>query len=225
MPGYRRYLGMGVLLLLGDGCLIDSDRCDAHQVKVHDENFSLCVCEPNAVFAPRGYGCIPCGENEEVQNGLCACKAGFSKATTDAACAMSQAGAACSATEPCGAEFPYCATGGYCSRTGCTTAADCPGGWSCELDGSTHFCRRPPTGVGVSCTSSADCAGFEANYCETLMAHTCMLFGCAAKAVTCPNEWACCDFSSLINIPFSFCITPAQLTDGECPMGGTRVTP
>jgi hypothetical protein len=226
--GGPRQLALCGLLLAATGCLVDEQRCDAHQVELQGD-FALCVCEPNAVFNASGAGCTPCGANELASNGACECAEGFSRSSPDAGCLASGAGAACGAATPCGADYPYCAmtsaSEGYCSRSGCAGNADCTSGWTCERAGDTRFCRRPPTGLGVACTGSADCASFEASYCEAFSTHTCILQGCALKTVSCPNEWACCDFSSLLGAPLSICAAPAMLTGGSCPMGGVRVTP
>lgn len=221
-------LAISGALLAANGCLIDGERCDAHQVELHGD-FALCVCEPNAVFNASGTGCAPCGANEVVANGTCTCEEGFSKTSPDAGCMASGAGARCSAELPCGADYPYCVTTtaseGYCSRSGCTTNADCTTGWTCERAGDTRYCRRAPSGLGVACSSSAECASFEANYCEAFSTRTCILQGCALGTVTCPNEWGCCDYAALLGAPLSICASPEMLTGGSCPMGGVRVTP
>lgn len=221
-----------VVVLIGAfstaGCIIDEQRCDAHQVEISGD-FALCVCEPNAVFNASGAGCTPCAENEVVANGVCACAAGFAKPSADAGCMASSVGSPCSATVPCMAAFPYCVltggTEGYCSTQGCTSNADCAANYTCETQDGSRYCKRPPTGFGSPCASNAECASFEANYCETLSTKTCILQGCAVGTVSCPNEWACCDFSALLGSPLSVCAAPATLVGGNCPSGGTRVNP
>lgn len=225
-------IGVGALAigaLATASCIVDGSRCDAHQVELHG-NFAICVCEPDAVFNASGAGCTPCGENETALNGACTCKEGFARPAADAGCVASTVGAACSAATPCSStEYPFCVTttagDGYCSREGCASNADCPTDYTCEAGASARYCKRPLTGLGAACTSSADCAGFEASYCEAFQTHTCILQGCANGAASCPNEWACCDFSSLLGAPFSICASPSTLTGGSCPNGGTRVTP
>lgn len=209
------------------GCLIDDQRCDAHQVELKGD-YALCVCEDNAVFDSDGVGCTPCGDNALAENGVCVCKPGFVRASAEAPCEMSQAGARCSATEACQAPFPYCVmpsgSEGYCSLSGCTNNAGCPSGWTCEPDGSTRSCRKPPTGLGKACGATADCTGLDANFCETRFLKSCLIAGCASGTPACPNEWACCDYATF-GVALSFCASPAQLTNGACPMGGTRVNP
>ena len=210
------------------GCIIGGDKCDAHQVH-HSGNYDICVCEPNAVLNASGVGCTPCGEQEEIVSGACSCKAGFVKGA-DGTCMASEIGASCTAAAACmTAAFPYCALGkdptGYCTSQGCSVNADCPAGWSCEAAAGTHYCHRPPTGLGTACKSSDDCSAFDASYCETLQSHTCILQGCAVSTVACPNEWGCCDFSALLGAPLSVCYAPAMLVAGACPSGGRLVAP
>ncbi len=224
-------MGVGALAIVASaatGCIIDSDRCDAHQLERSDGNFALCVCEPNAVFNANGIGCSPCGANESPQNGECACNEGFARPSADAGCMASGLGAACNASAPCGAEFPFCTSAGYCSKQGCSSNADCGGEFTCESSGGARYCKKPPTGFGTSCTSDVDCASFEANACETLQQHSCIIQGCAQGTATCPNEWACCDYSSLASLigkVFSVCAPPSMLTNGACPAPGVRVNP
>lgn len=228
--GVRRWLGLvgGGCAAINGGCILDHNRCDAHQVELHGA-YAVCVCAEGAVANANGVGCTPCAENEVVQNGACACAPGSAKATPDAGCTKSELGAACNAAQPCSSAYPYCvSTGtadGYCSLQNCTSNADCPVGFSCEKAAGTRYCHRPPTGLGAACGASADCAAFDANYCETLQSHTCILQGCATGAVACPNEWACCDYSALLGSPLSICSAPASQVDGNCPQGGRRVTP
>lgn len=134
-------------------------------------------------------------------------------------------GEACETDMSCAESAPHCtstaAGDGYCTITGCAANADCTAGWSCELDAGMHFCKRPPTGQGEHCDTSADCAAYESTFCETLQSHTCLLEKCATHENTCPNEWSCCDLTSLIGA--SLCVPPERLMDGACPAGGKMV--
>ncbi|HEY6880216.1 MAG TPA: hypothetical protein VI299_19465 [Polyangiales bacterium] len=229
MERFRLALALSGLLATQAGCLIDHDRCDAHQVE-YSKDFALCLCEPNAVINPSGVGCTPCGAHELAQNDVCVCEPGYTKQSADGGCSASDIGAACSAETACSAAYPYCVmtsgSAGYCSTSGCARNADCPGGWTCEQKGADRYCSKPRTGLGVSCSSQADCAGFEANYCELLFAHACILHDCAAGgSASCPNEWGCCDYSGLLGSPLSTCVPPEMLNAGSCPAGGVRVNP
>lgn len=81
-----------------------------------------------------------------------------------------------------------------------------------------------PTGLGASCSSNADCAAFDATFCDSFMSHSCLVEKCATGENACPGGWACCDFSALLS-GLSICTPEDQLSNGECPMGGMRVEP
>src|ERR1700709_2402061 len=78
------------------GCIIGGDKCDAHEVHLKKDHYDICVCEPNAVLNLSGAGCTPCGEHEEIQNGVCSCSTGFVKGADGVTCTASEIGAACS---------------------------------------------------------------------------------------------------------------------------------
>ncbi len=227
MKSYVVLGGLAALSAFGMfGCIVGGDRCDAHQVELDKDSHVVCVCEPGAVISASGVGCTPCGANEEVSGDSCVCAPGFARLTADGGCEASELGGACSSEAECGNEYPYCTgEGGYCTARDCTRNADCAEGWSCETAGEVRYCKKAPSGLGVSCESSDDCKDFEASSCDLLQTKTCMLQGCATGDVVCPNEWGCCDFSGLLGSPLSVCVTPDQLSDGGCPFGGSMVTP
>jgi len=114
---------------------------------------------------------------------------------------LTNQGAACSATAPCqDVTFSYCyaATGdtGYCTTTGCTCVQDCPGQYYCDRTLTPSVCRRPPTGEGTPCAAPADCAAFEASYCETMVSKSCLVSGCSPALNNCDSTHLCCDFAS-----------------------------
>lgn len=229
---WRRWAAAGVfvglVLTAAVGCIISGDPCGPHQVQIIDVHV-ICVCEPNAVIDADMRGCTPCGKDEVVLDNMCACKPGFIKPGPGEACAETSIGASCTSAADCQTDFPYCvgaADGaGYCTSTDCASNADCPSNWSCETDGDTSYCHKPPSGLGESCQSSSDCASFEASFCETLQSHTCVVGNCAKSASICPNEWGCCDYSALLGAPLSVCVTPDKLVGGMCASGGTLVKP
>lgn len=199
-------------------CMVDSDeRCGPYQHE-SEGSFIGCVCDEGAVLQADKSGCVPCGANEEVQQGACVCKTGFARPSEGAACVASQQGAACSASSGCGGEFPYCAPQGYCTKSPCSGDADCAlGGYACETTASPAYCSRPPTGQGKSCKTNAECTGQEANTC---MGESCLVGGC--KTTTrCHGSWVCCDFSSFGMA--DVCVPPTQLSGGKCP--GTMADP
>ncbi len=209
------------------GCILGDHKCGAHQVQTQDaDEIVLCVCEPGAVALPDG-SCKPCGENEEPNAGQCACKSGYARETPESDCEESAIGQACNAMQSCSEPYPYCVASaggdGYCTATDCENNADCPSGFTCEREGAMRFCKRLPTGVGVTCASADDCASFDATYCETFQAKACLLQKCATGDIKCPNEWGCCDFGALLGV--SFCLPPDTLVGGTCPGGGRLVPP
>lgn len=52
-----------------------------------------------------------------------------------------------------------------------------------------------PEGQGEPCASSADCADFEATFCDTLQSNSCLVQGCATGDSTCLTSEECCDLS------------------------------
>jgi hypothetical protein len=125
---------------------------------------------------------------------------------------------ACDPTTPCADPLlSYCyatATGAaYCTSPGCTSAADCPTGWFCDLTLTPSVCRHPPTGEGTPCAAPADCAQFEASYCETMVSKSCLVSGCNPQLNNCDDAHLCCDFASF-GLP-SLCVDKV-LTGGKC---------
>jgi hypothetical protein len=226
----RRWAVRGVLVTLAlsaaNGCIVSGDRCGPHQVLVPERD-TICVCEPAAVISADGHGCTPCKPDEEAVNDKCVCKAGTIRSAPGEACKATDIGASCTAASDCQAAFPYCVVGtgdaGYCTAIGCAKNDDCPGGWSCEADGDKRYCHKPPSGLGTACQAPADCAGFDAQHCDTLQSHTCMIGECIDPGRTCPNEWGCCDYSALLGSPLSVCLTADKLVAGACPSGGRLV--
>ena len=86
----------------------------------------------------------------------------------------------------------------------------------------TH-CAKPPTGLGDSCTTQADCAGKEASYCEVLAAHVCLVNDCASNTAGCPSGFVCCDLTTFVGT--SLCVIESFLSGGTCPGGSAPVTP
>ena len=206
--------------LIAPACLYDSsDRCGDHQVLQDDQ----CVCEA-------GYGlvdqqCVAC-KDDEVSNpiGPCDCAEGLVRVAEGAECTEA-VGQACTTDADCPSpDFPHCqldGATGYCTSTGCVAGAgDCPGAYGCNDRVTPSFCERPPEGLGASCTTSDDCAGSVASYCEALSAHACLVPGCAADPSICHGDWVCCDLALISN---SLCAPPSELVDGACPAGGTLV--
>ncbi|HET7540383.1 MAG TPA: hypothetical protein VFK05_10950 [Polyangiaceae bacterium] len=139
-----------------------------------------CVCD--ATSAPTATGCEPCGDNEVPGAMGCECKPGFTK----------PAGGVCEAVIEC------------------AKPEDCPEGYACDLEVTPGLCRKPPTGLGMSCTSNADCAGTEATYCDTFQSHSCLVQGCSLTPDNCFTGFECCDLSAF-GVAQPLCIP-----DGAC---------
>lgn len=216
-----------VLAALAAGCHTGSERCDVHQVVSKNEGngAEYCVCAVDAVPDSRGYGCTPCGPNEHVDQGKCACSDGYERPAADAGCEQvtgQPIGAACDADNACSEPYPFCVGEGddrYCTKQGCVPGA-CPAGYTCDGSGDSAFCARLPSGLGAPCTAGGnECSGFEASYCESFMAHSCFVDACASGQNRCPGEYACCDLGGLVGEPLSLCLAPSQLSAGMCPGG------
>ena len=76
-----------------------------------------------------------------------------------------------------------------------------------------------PTGEMSPCTSSDDCAGFYATFCQTLQAPSiCLIQGCATGERRCVGSSICCSFPSFpplavtngICVPADSCISPGM---------------
>lgn len=211
-------------LLLAPGCLVNLDeRCGEHQR--YDADQGICLCTGD--YALVGNRCEACGANETGSPDGCVCQEGFSRATPDAACAeLAGLGQDCESDADCGdAAYGYCYRAsqdapGYCTAADCSTAADCPTDFGCNTRQSPAFCERPPEGLGDACSSSADCAGKTASYCETVSAHACVVNDCKPDPTKCHGDWLCCDIGLLSQ---SLCVPPDALEDGNCPAGGTLI--
>jgi hypothetical protein len=53
-----------------------------------------------------------------------------------------------------------------------------------------------PTGEDQPCVSDADCTGFEATFCESLVTSTCLVRGCSVASDSCFAGKECCDLSA-----------------------------
>ena len=154
-----------------------------------------CVCEPQS--ATTATGCQPCGAHEVPGATGCVCEAGYVK-PEGGVCELAPMGlgTACETSAQCtDAAYGQCVNGsdgkGYCTNA-CTSPEDCTGGYAC--DGAV--CRKPPEGLGKSCTSDAECAGTEATYCDTFQSHSCLVQGCSLAPDNCFTGWECCDLSA-----------------------------
>lgn len=117
-------------------------------------------------------------------------------------------------------------SGGVC-RTGveCTNHDECNEGEYCDLTLEPANCVIKPAGEGQKCSEAADCAGFQADYCENIITSTCLMQGCDKDANNCSKGRKCCDFAWLglpslcIDLSFAANGGCACSTTGDCPSG------
>jgi hypothetical protein len=180
------------------GCLYDSgDRCGP--AMVYDTSLDACVCAPNAIVT--GLGCTACADDEVIVAGKCGCASGYAKDASNVCEPVSGLGDACGSAGDCSnPQYGYCApstageTAKTCTST-CGSDADCGAAYTCAVWEATPYCRQW-SGLGQSCTGSADCAGDDASYCDTYQTHSCIVQGCSLSSDDCPRGTTCCDFSS-----------------------------
>ena len=165
------------LALLACGCVFDSDRdCGPNQVLQQD---GLCRCAEGSSLL--GNECVPQPVMPVIPEvGLGAACDELAKPCTDPL-------------------YPSCQTARngdrYCTSTGCTSSTECPEGYFCNAGTSPSHCRRPYLGQGVRCETSAQCVGFDASGCATLL-RTCAVVNCTET--TCDPGYTCFDASILM---------------------------
>ena len=219
-------LALPVFAQLG-GCIVADSRCGENQ-QVSQINPAACQCVEGTVPDPKGYGCKQCGDHEKAVNQACECEVGYGRSNDGAACEKvegSSPGDSCDADNPCRDPNPYCAEGeggGFCTTTGCTVQNDCPTEWRCTEEGSSRYCDLPPTGMGKSCSTAADCAGTEATYCSFII-ESCLVEKCVTGENACPSGYVCCDLPALAGT--SVCASLELLPGGLCPDGKAPVQP
>ena len=211
-------------LWLAPACLVDLDnRCGEHQH--YDAAQGNCTCSGD--YALVNDHCEPCGAHETGSADGCVCAEGFARATPSAACAeLAGLGQDCATDADCGdPQYGYCrlesgGAPGYCTAPDCSSAADCPTDFGCNTRETPAFCERPPEGLGTACTTSRDCAGKPASYCESVSAHACVVNDCKPDPNKCHGDWLCCDIGLLSQ---SLCVPPDALENGNCPAGGSLI--
>jgi len=70
---------------------------------------------------------------------------------------------------------------------------------------------RKPTGEDQPCRSEADCAGFEATFCDAFVTNTCMVRGCRVVPDSCFVGKECCDLSEF-GLP-TLCVAAGVCSD------------
>jgi hypothetical protein len=143
---------------------------------------------------------------------------GYTRAATGGQCLPGGPGTGCDPAAPSACtdpKFPTCrsrgAGVGYCT-TNCTGNADCPHGFVCDSTATPATCKSAAVGMGDPCVSSGDCVGKDANYCETVILHTCIVTGCGVdNPVACSEGSSCCDVRPL-GLNMTLCVP-----EGKCP--------
>lgn len=124
-----------------------------------------------------------CGPNQELyeyaeESERCICVAGTAFDTVTATCV------ACGENEMASPAGCLCVAG-YARATAADPCTELPAD------------AMKPTGEDAQCTSDADCAGFEASFCDTFVTGTCLVPNCTlAPNDSCFVGKECCDLSS-----------------------------
>lgn len=88
-------------------------------------------------------------------------------------------------------------------------------------DSGSLAVEEGPEGLGVPCTSDADCAGSEATFCDTLITRSCLVQDCELEGSDCPPGYECQDLSGF-GAAGNVCVTaPCELEANDCPDGFT----
>ncbi|MEM6731551.1 MAG: hypothetical protein AAF658_08335 [Myxococcota bacterium] len=209
----RNFAWLGAFI--ASSCIYDPDEvCGSGQRLVNE----ACECRAGFVELPDGR-CEACPENEVVRDGVCDCADGFARdESTTCAEIVAGIGQTCTTDADClDPNFPFCANAandGYCTSTGCAMSDECGEEFACNQERSPSFCERPPTGLGLACSSDADCAEFEASSCDTLVTGVCFVANCDLENDECFEGFICCDLSAFVGLgaPPTACVPP-----GDCP--------
>jgi hypothetical protein len=183
-----------LVLVAAAGCVYDaSDRCGPNMIFV--AKLEACLCADNAIV--EDLGCKACEPDEVVIAGACGCAPGSAKSADDVCERIAGLGDACASAGDCtNPAYAYCApgvAGSTCTST-CDDDAGCGDAYTCATWEPQPYCRQF-VGLGMSCTSSADCAATDATFCDTYQSHTCIVAGCSLDNGACPRGTMCCDFS------------------------------
>ena len=88
----------------------------------------------------------------------------------------------------------------------CTSSADCEGEDECNNAG---LCISPPSGLLQSCAAPEDCAGNDADFCDTFVQQACLVQGCTVSPNDCFAGFECCDLTA-------FGLPTLCIPEGEC---------
>jgi hypothetical protein len=132
-----------------------------------------------------------CGPNQELleyaeESERCVCVAGTAFNATTASC------------EACGENEMASPAGCVCVAGFARVTATEP---CTELPPNV----MKPTGEDQQCSTPADCAGFEADFCDNVVTGTCLVQGCTLAPDNCFTGKECCDLSSF-GLPITLCV-------------------
>ena len=97
----------------------------------------------------------------------------------------------------------------------------CVGDQYCDKTLSPAECRDYPTGQGMPCETQEDCAGYDADFCETYVSFSCLVKECDVELNNCSDDYLCCGFADQTTfpegwiLPLSLCVNK-EGTAGEC---------
>ncbi len=205
-------------------CVYDpNDRCDANQVLAA----GTCICDKSAGYTTGSGGCVLCGTHQVPGESGCVCTSGYAQQSNDGPCepVPETLGTACdtSNSPACAdATVNYCfatsGTTGYCTTSGCATNGDCKGGYICNASATPSYCQRPPTGTGEACTTTADCANYEATFCDSTQLK-CFTTDCKTSPDDCFPGYACCPLSTFAaSMPDAPVMPNVCMPTGSCPL-------
>lgn len=192
---WARWLGITVatasVSLTAPSCLYDDSKVCGDDLEVYGDN-ERCICPEGSVYTPDG--CITCGEHQIVQGTQCVCEEGYEPTGP---------GGACEEVPP--------STGGAGGDGGsgdgsCATSDDCDGDAECNNAG---LCVSPPSGLLQSCAGPEDCAGNDADFCDTFVQMACLVQNCTVTPNDCSAGFDCCDLSA-------FGLPTLCIPEGEC---------
>lgn len=201
-------------------CVYDGDhRCGPHQV-LNTDNEAICVCDEQSVATADG--CVPCAAHEVPGATGCECEEGYARTSANKPCTKEEtsgtggtsASGGQTGTGP-SSDAGAPASAGQGGTTGgdtssCETDDDCTEGYVCQTKLSPSVCVKVPDGLGKACTSTADCAGTEATFCDMVVTKACTVEGCSLDPDDCLPGYTCCDLSGF-GIPTTLCSLGACL--------------
>lgn len=196
-------------------CVFDPDNpCGTNQVLSERDD---CICKDGLVFGEDGKTCVPCGEHQVWNNGVCECEEGYDMSGNTCVPIPPGWGDACSGQDPTCLDPWTCyvidQTEGYCTKTNCSSSEECYAGYACETSENPTVCKRPPVGLNEPCENSEDCEDFEATWCDTFESGTCQVENCTLAPDNCFEGYMCCNLPELLESLPTLCVPP-----GTCPV-------